>query len=112
MAEVKVQIAVHFKIDPAKQSIGLIDYPGTVNKTVSIGDHIIPSTVSFSEAFRPEDLGEITKELEKLALESTRTAKPLSSSESRSADPISESGCEDTCGGETGESGGNETFAF
>lgn len=112
MAEVKVQIAVHFKIDPAKQSIGLIDYPGTVNKTVSIGDHIIPSTESFSGAFGSVDLSEITKELEKLVLESTRTAKPITSSGSRSAEPICVSSCEDSCGDQTGGPGGNETFAF
>ena len=112
MAEVKVQIAVHFKIDPAKQSIGLIDYPGTVNKTVSIGDHIIPSTVGFSEAFGPDDLSEITKELEKLVLDATRTAKPLTSPESRSAEPICASSCENSCDEGTGEPAINEIFAF
>ena len=85
MAEVKVQIAVHFQIDPAKQSIGLIDCLGLSTDGIHRGPHH-SSTVSFSEAYRPEDMARSQGIGE--AGWSHQDGKAAVFFESRSADPI------------------------
>lgn len=102
MAEVRIQVAFHFKIDPAKQNIGLIEYPDMVMKTVSVGEDIVPSKLPFTDAFTGEDKSIIEEKLKALVEESLRTARPV---EMKSVDETTtgaSSSCSDT--GNTDES--------
>lgn len=100
MGDIRVTVAYHFIIDPAKQAIGMIDYPSTVTKTVSVGESIQPAKVSFSDVFTDEDDKRfITEKLTEAVEETLRTAKPVSSSSKpKTAGDVKEEhapGCED-----------------
>jgi len=102
MAEVRIQVAFHFKIDPAKQNIGLIEYPDMVMKTVSVGEDIVPSKLPFTEAFSGEDKAIIEEKLMVLVEESLRTARPVEKKPVEDVTTGASSSCSDT--GNTDES--------
>jgi len=76
--ETRVQVASHFKIDPAKQTLGAIEYPDKVTVTLSIGDELIPSKVDFDVAFSAEQRAEIEEKLNTLIIESGKKAQKVS----------------------------------
>lgn len=102
MAEVRVQVAFHFKIDPARQNIGLIEYPDTVMKTVSVGEEVVPSKLSFIEAFTGDDKAIIEEKLMALVEESLCTARPTEKKPVDKATTGTSSSCSGT--GNTGKS--------
>jgi ribosomal protein L12E/L44/L45/RPP1/RPP2 len=76
--EQRVQIATHFKIDPAKEKIGAINYPEMVQVTLAVGDKMDVKKVSFDMAITPEQKAKIDEFMKELILESGRTAKAVS----------------------------------
>lgn len=79
MSEKRIQIATHFTIDPAKQTLGAIQFPETVTVTMVVGDEIIPKKVAFKDAFSHEQIMEIEIKVNALVKEALRTAKPVES---------------------------------
>lgn len=79
MSEKRIQIAAHFTIDPAKQTLGAVQYPETVTVTMVVGDEIIPKKVAFKDAFSHEQIMEIENKVNELVKEALRTAKPVES---------------------------------
>lgn len=79
MSEKRIQIAAHFTIDPAKQTLGAIQYPETVTVTMVVGDEIIPKKVAFKDAFSHDQIVEIENKVNAMVKESLRTAKPVES---------------------------------
>lgn len=79
MSEKRIQIAAHFNIDPAKQTLGAIQFPETVTVTMVVGDEIIPKKVAFKNAFSHEQIMEIENKVNAMVKESLRTAKPVES---------------------------------
>lgn len=75
MAEIRVQVAYHFKIDPAKQAPGLVRIPEQITRTVAVGDEVRPEKVS-PDSIPAADQAVILAELEKMVAEATRTARP------------------------------------
>jgi hypothetical protein len=74
MSETRVQIAYHFKFDPAKETPGLIRIPELITRTIAVGDEIIP--VKVSAGIIPEaDRAAMLAEMEKQVREATRTAR-------------------------------------
>jgi hypothetical protein len=78
MAEIRVQVAYHFKIDPAKLEPGKVRLPEQVTRTVAIGEEMITEKVSIGCIPIP-DVEQLTAELEKQVREATRTARPAGS---------------------------------
>lgn len=76
--EVRVQIAHHFKIDPAKLAPGLIRLPEQITRTVSVGDEFTTEKVSL-DSLSLSDRAALIAELEKQTREATRTARPAGS---------------------------------
>lgn len=77
MAEIRVQIAHHFKIDPAQLTPGAVRLPEMITRTVSVGDEFTTEKVAVS-SLPPADRAALVAEIEKQAREATRTAKPAS----------------------------------
>jgi hypothetical protein len=75
MAETRVQIAYHFKIDPAQLVPGAIRLPEQITRTVSVGEEFTTEKVG-TDSLPPHDRQALRDELEKQAREATRTARP------------------------------------
>lgn len=81
MAEIIVQIARNFRIDPSRCELGGIPYPEQVIETLSVGDELLePRKVSFDEAFSIDDLTQISETLNRLISDAKRKAKPAEKS--------------------------------
>ena len=78
MAETRVQIAYHFKIDPAQLVPGLIRLPEQITRTVSVGEAFTTEKVGI-DSLQAADREALTCELEKQCREATRTARPAGS---------------------------------
>ena len=76
--EIRVQVAYHFKIDPAKLSPGLVRLPEQIIRTVSVGDELITEKVA-TECVPPTDRAVLISEIEKQVSVATRTARPAGS---------------------------------
>lgn len=72
MAEIRVQIAYHFKIDPAKESTP----PEQITRTISVGEEFTTEKVNCNE-IKFEDRGLLQAEIDKVCREATRTARPV-----------------------------------
>ncbi len=75
MAETRVQIAYHFKFDPAQQIVGPVQIPEMITRTIAVGSEIIPQKVT-SSSIPEADRAALLVEMEKQVREATRTAKP------------------------------------
>lgn len=80
MAETRVQVAYHFKIDPAKLVAGMdperIPLPEQITRTVSVGDELTTEKVA-SMSLAPYDRSALRAAIAKQVPEATRTAKPI-----------------------------------
>jgi hypothetical protein len=76
--ETRVQVAYHFKIDPAKLVPGQIRLPEQIIRTVSVGDDLTTEKVSL-ESLSSWDRDALRDALEKQTCEATRTARPAGS---------------------------------
>lgn len=76
--EIRVQVAYHFKIDPAKLAPGLIRIPEQITRTVTVGEEFFTEKVS-NDCLSHADCAAIVSDLEKLTREATRTARPAGS---------------------------------
>lgn len=76
MAEIRVQVAYHFKIDPAQLTPGLISLPEQIIRTVSVGDDFSTEKVS-GNCLSLEDRSRLQVEIDKQCVEATRTARPV-----------------------------------
>lgn len=90
MAETRVQVAYHYKFDPAKEIPGMARLPEMITRTLSVGDEIIPQKVS-SESIPEADRAALLIEVEKQVADANRVAKPSGSSavEVKPADEMS-----------------------
>jgi hypothetical protein len=80
--ETRVQVAYHFKIDPAKL-IAVTDperiaLPEQITRTVSVGDEFDTEKVA-AQSLSPWDRTALREAIAKLIPEATRTAKPIGS---------------------------------
>lgn len=75
MAETRVQVAYHFKIDPAQLTPGRVQLPEMITRTIAVGDAVIPEKVA-SAALSPADRAALLVEIENQVREATRTARP------------------------------------
>lgn len=79
MSELRVQLAVHFTVDPNSQVIGAIAYPEQVQRTVSVGTDIIEmAKVDFKEGFVGVVFTAIDAKLNEIVNDVLRKAKPSS----------------------------------
>ena len=78
MAETRVQIAYHFKFDPAQEIVGPVRIPEMITRTLSVADEIIPEKVA-SSSIPDADRTALLIEMEKQVREATRTARPAGS---------------------------------
>lgn len=78
MAEVRAQVAYHFKTDPGKLAPGLVRLPEQITRTVSVGDEFITEKVSL-DCLPAPDRAVLIAEIEKQTKEATRTAQPAGS---------------------------------
>jgi hypothetical protein len=85
MAETRVQIAYHFKIDPAQLVPGLVRLPEQITRTVSVGDEFKTEKVS-PDSMQETDRAALVAEIEKQCREATRTARPAGASEMKATD--------------------------
>lgn len=76
MAEIRVQVAYHFKTDPAKMTAGRVQFPEMITRTVSVGDEMVTEKVAVA-ALPAADRAVLVAEMEKQIREATRTAKPV-----------------------------------
>lgn len=108
MQEIRVQLAMHFAIDPNTQVIGAIAYPEQVQRTLSVGTDIINmDKVSFRECFKGEAFTSIDTKLNEIVNDVLRKAKPSSKpvkQEQPLTDAVGDNRTEnDGDGGDTGE---------
>ena len=74
--ETRMQVAYHFKFDPAKTNIGQFEFPENVTRTITAGDRITPTKVRIEDV--PADaLEQLQAEAERLILEAHKTATSL-----------------------------------
>lgn len=83
--ETRVQVAYHFKIDPAKLTPGQVRLPEQITRTVSVGDDFTTEKVSL-ESLTAWDRSALCTVLDKQTVEATRTARPAGSSAAPSID--------------------------
>jgi hypothetical protein len=87
MSEIRVQLAYHFKIDPAKLSAGTIvdrvPLPEQLTRTVSVGDDLITEKVTLGD-LSPLDRSALREMIHKQIKEATRTARPVGSTTDKS----------------------------
>lgn len=76
MAEIRVQVAYHFKADPSKMTAGRVQFPEMITRTVSVGEELVTEKVALA-ALPAADRAVLVAELEKQIREATRTAKPV-----------------------------------
>lgn len=76
MSETRISASFHFVINPAHQTIGLIELPQTLILTYGLGSKVLAEKVSLEQV--PCLIRErLEVEIAQLVLEQTRTAKPL-----------------------------------
>jgi hypothetical protein len=75
MADIRIQVAYHFKIDPAKLLPGAVRLPEQITRTVSVGEEFTTEKVS-TESLSLSDRLHLETEIEKQVAEATRTARP------------------------------------
>ncbi len=80
MAETRVQIAYHFKFDPAQEIVGPVRIPEMISRTIAVGDEVIPEKVA-SNSIPESDRAALLVEMEKQVREATRKAKPAGSTD-------------------------------
>lgn len=78
MAETRVQVAYHFKTDPAQLVSGMIRLPEQIIRTTSAGDEFVTEKVGI-ESLSPWDRDALRERLDVLVREATRTAQPAGS---------------------------------
>ncbi len=76
MAEIRVQIAHHFKLDPAQLTPGAVRLPEMITRTVSVGEEFVTEKVAFL-ALPSADRHVLVEAIEKQVREQTRTAQPV-----------------------------------
>ena len=86
MAEKRVQIAYHFKIDPAQLIPGAVRIPETITRTIAVGDEFTTDKIA-SACLPPADRAAIIAEINKQTSEANRTAKPLGEEEPAATQP-------------------------
>jgi hypothetical protein len=89
MAEIRVQVAYHFKVDPAKLVPGIVRLPEQIIRTVSAGDEFTTEKVSL-DSLQESDRASLEAEIEKQVREATRTARPVIEGGAHSPDPGAE----------------------
>ena len=75
MAETRVQIAYHWKTDPAQLIPGAIRIPDLITRTVAVGDEFMTEKVS-SSVLTPADRAALMAEINKQTVEANRVALP------------------------------------
>ena len=75
MAETRVQIAYHWKTDPAQMIPGSVRIPETITRTIAVGDEFRTDKVS-SSCLSPADRAAIVAELDKQTADANRVARP------------------------------------
>lgn len=75
MSEKRVQVAYHFKIDPAQMIPGAVRIPEQITRTVTVGEEFKTEKVS-SACLSPADHAALVAEIDKQVQEATRTARP------------------------------------
>lgn len=73
--ETRVQVAYHFKVDPAKLIPGAVRLPETITRTVAVGDEMKTEKIS-SSVLSPTDRAALIAEIEKQTAEANRVARP------------------------------------
>lgn len=76
MAEQRAQVAYHFKFDPAQLIPGAVRLPETITRTIAIGEEIRPEKIP-SSSLNPSDRAALVAEMEKLAAQANRVARPV-----------------------------------
>ena len=89
MAETRVQIAYHFKVDPAQLTPGAVRLPEMITRTVSVGDDFTTEKVALI-SLPPADRRTIAEELDKKVREATRTARAAGDSQGDDLSPESQ----------------------
>lgn len=64
MAEIRVQVAYHFKLDPAGLTPGAVRIPEMITRTISVGEELITEKVA-SAALSLTDRAALVVEIEK-----------------------------------------------
>lgn len=85
MAEIRVQIAYHFKINPSDLLPGQIRLPEQITRTVSVGEELITEKVA-TETLPSWDRETLHEQLDKQCREATRTARPAGSAPAATAE--------------------------
>jgi hypothetical protein len=75
MAEIRVQVAYHWKSDPAQMIPGAVRIPETITRTIAIGDEFVTDKMS-SSCLSPADRAAIIAELDKQTTDANRVARP------------------------------------
>src|SRR3989304_1447530 len=78
MSEKRVQVAYHFKIDPAQLMPGAVRIPETITRTIAVGDELKTEKVS-SSCLSPSDRAALTAEINSQTVEANRVAQPADS---------------------------------
>ena len=78
MAETRVQVAYHFKTDPAQLTPGAVRLPEMITRTVSVGDDFSTEKVALT-SLPPADRRDLEAAIDKKVREVTRTARPAGS---------------------------------
>jgi hypothetical protein len=84
MAEQRVQIAYHWKADPAQLIPGAVRIPEMITRTMVVGDDLKTEKVS-SAVLTPTDRAALLGELDKQTKEANRVARPAEESEATTA---------------------------
>ena len=74
MAEIRVQIAFHWKTDPAQMIPGAVRIPETITRTIAVGDEFSTEKVS-SSYLGPADRATLLAELDKQTMDANRVAQ-------------------------------------
>lgn len=76
MSEVRAAVTYHFKIDPAKQTIGLPQFPAEITRTISCGDAIKAEKVAL-DTLPLAEREQLEALIAQQVVESVRVAQPV-----------------------------------
>ncbi len=89
MSEIRIQIALHFKWDPAKDALAI---PEEITKTIAIGDEITPVKVP-GALISGKTAELIRSKMTELQIKAKKTAKPVTKKvEPKPAEEVGEQG--------------------
>lgn len=76
MSDVRAAVTYHFKIDPAKQTIGLPQLPAEITRTISCGDAIKAEKVAL-DTLPLAEREQLEALIAQQVVESVRVAQPV-----------------------------------